>query len=76
MGNMGSRTAVTEEAILVDDDTTLGNAMKRNGLDNVPILTKIRSPRPKKTIRYFTHTFTNLTKVGVVVDNCASGLAP
>jgi hypothetical protein len=41
MGNMGSRTTVTEEAILVDDDTTLGNAMKRNGLDNVPILTKI-----------------------------------
>jgi hypothetical protein len=32
MGNMGSRTTVTEEAILVDDDTTLGNAMKETAL--------------------------------------------
>lgn len=26
MGNMGWRTTVTEDAVLVDDDTTLGNA--------------------------------------------------
>jgi hypothetical protein len=41
MDNMGSRAAVTEKAILVNDDTTLGNAMDRNGLDSVPILTKM-----------------------------------
>jgi len=28
MGNIGSRMTVTEEAILVDDGTTLGNAKK------------------------------------------------
>ena len=41
MDNMGSHATVTEKAILVNDDTTLGNAMDRNGLDSVPILTKM-----------------------------------
>jgi hypothetical protein len=41
MDNMGSRATVTEKSILVNDDTTLGNAMDRNGLDSVPILTKM-----------------------------------
>lgn len=41
MDNMGPRATVTEKAILVNDDTTLGNAMDRNGLDSVPILTKM-----------------------------------